>query len=236
MKEIDFLPDWYKSSTRWQGSYCVQYAVLGVIFAMMIAWNFIATGSASKAASELARGRPKQVEAGSVSREFAGLKSQLAGLRKRANVLREIDSKIDVSSVLAEISFLVGEKVVLSGVIFEAEKFSSQQPQKMQRVTSNRLSMIDGRYDVPLGNVRFKVVISGLAADGSNVAEFVCKLEDSPYFCQVCPVFSRERKLKRQSDSRAERQTAVRLINELGTEFEITSYLANYREEQVCFL
>jgi hypothetical protein len=65
--------------------------------------------------------------------------------------------------------------------------------------------------------------MSGITADSSNVGELICRLEDSPYFCRVIPSFSRtagQRKIARQVGG-----------NDKAVEFEIVSYLANYREE-----
>jgi hypothetical protein len=78
---------------------------------------------------------------------------------------------------------------------------------------------------VPLGGVKFKVVINGVAADASDVAELVCRLEDSPYFCLVYPSFSRNKKMTvTKRPAREDFQV---------TEFEIGCYLANYEESRV---
>jgi len=77
-----------------------------------------------------------------------------------------------------------------------------------------------GGKDVHLGNVRFKVVIKGIALNASDVAELICRLEDSPYFCQVVPSFSRNIKTKTGSGPDA-------MSNQVS-EFEISCYLSNY--------
>jgi len=66
-------------------------------------------------------------------------------------------------------------------------------------------------------------VISGVAADASNVAELLCRLEDSPYFQLVYPSFSRNRNIKTGTNLAGE--------NYQASEFEISCYLANYRQE-----
>ncbi|MFA5252385.1 MAG: hypothetical protein WC454_07360, partial [Phycisphaerae bacterium] len=78
MKEIDFLPKWYKNSRQRQISYRAQYAGLGCIFVAMIVWNFIATHSLSKAAAEFAQAEFKSASVKSVAREFAEIKSETA--------------------------------------------------------------------------------------------------------------------------------------------------------------
>jgi len=221
MREIDFLPNWYTSGRRRQISYRTQCVALGGVFVVMMAWNFVAGRSISKATAELAQETARQAEAESASREFAAVKSEVTRLQKKVKSIEEIDSKIDVASVLAEMSFLVGEKIVLNKVEFGAERFAGKQGGRPDSGSAVRVSRpkFGGKGAPFVGDVRFKVVIGGVAADAGDVAALICKLEDSPYFCQVYPSFSRNRKIK------------VRAGEDLQvSEFEISCYLANYRE------
>lgn len=248
MKEIDFLPEWYKSGKRRQVSYRTQYLALGGVFVVMMVWGFIATHSISKAKAQFAQMGTEQVEAESVSAKLAELKSELRQLQKKAESIEEIDSKIDVASVLAEISFLIDEKIVLKSVEFIAEKFVDAQDSKpsprggaVVRAVRAKLSK---KQELPLGDVRFKVVIDGVAADASDVAALICKLEDSPYFSQVVPSFSRNAEIEVESAPSLSSQTkpvekalktkeSIRGAGEKiqVSEFEINCYLANYREQ-----
>jgi len=223
MKEIDFLPEWYKSGRRRQVGYRTQYVVLGCVFVVMVVWNFIAAHSISKATAELNQEVVRQTEAQSMSQEFAGLKGEAADLQKKAERIKEIDSKIDVASVLAEMSFLIDEKIVLSKVEFDAETFADKQGKKPNRGSAVRVvgGSLAGK-ETPLGDVRFKVVVSGVASDASDVAKLVCNLEDSPYFCQIIPSFSRNKKMQIGAGS-AKQDFQV-------SEFEIACFLANYEE------
>ncbi|GAF86821.1 unnamed protein product, partial [marine sediment metagenome] len=185
--------------------------------------------SVSKATAAVAVEAARQAEAKSVSREFAKIKSQVAELQKKAKSIEEIDSKIRVGNVLAEMSFLIDEKIVLGKVEFKAEKFADKQLSKANVGSAVRVARarFGGKNAPLLGDVRFKVVINGVAADASDVAKLICKLEDSPYFCQVIPSFSRNKKIK-VGMSLAKEDLQV-------TEFEISCYLANYRQERVYF-
>jgi len=56
----------------------------------------------------------------------------------------------------------------------------------------------------------------------------ICKLEDSPYFCQVIPSFSKNKKIKAEgSASGKELQVS---------EFKISCYLANYLLQSAGFI
>jgi len=219
MKEIDLLPEWYKSGRRRQISYRSQYLALGCIFVAMMVWNFTTAGAISKAS---ARGRQhieRKSESESASQEFARLKNEVAVLQQKADVLEKVDSRIDIADVLAELSFLVGEKIVLSRAEIVAEMIKSEKHEARNVVRGAGYGTQDAGL---LGDVRFKVVIGGVAAEASEVAQLVCRLEESPYFCLVYPSFSRNRQIK---------TGLSKLQMSSVSEFEISCYLANYRQD-----
>ena len=244
MKEIDFLPEWYKSGQRRQVSYRTQYIALGGVLVVMVVWNFIATHSISKVRAQFAQMSTKQAEAEGLSVKLAGLKSELRGLQEKAESIEDIDSKIDVAGVLAEMSFLIDEKIVLSKVAFIAEKFEDRRQAEISpragTVVRAVRTKLGKKRELPLGDVRFRVVISGVAADASHVAALICRLEDSPYFCQVVPSFSRTAVINAAGNpsfrSRTKSLNTKGSVQETGgniqvSEFEISCYLANYREQ-----
>ena len=250
MKEIDFLPEWYKSGRRRQVSYRTQYIALGGVFAVMMVWSFITTHSISQARAQYAQMATEQAQAEKVSAKMAEFENEMRVSRKNAESIEEIDSRIDVASVLAELSYLIHERIVLKKVDFIAEKFVDEQevtsaPSAGAVVRVVRANL-DEKKNLPLGSVRFKVIIAGVAADASDVATLMCKLEDSPYFRQVVLSFSRgdieiaiESKSSFRTETDAEDGTvkSKNRVREAGVrskipvnEFEINCYLANYRE------
>lgn len=223
MKEIDFLPEWYKSGRQRQVNYRTQVIGLSGLLIIMIAWSFVAARSISKARAEVVQRKAMQAEAEAVSREFAGIKSEMAGLLEKVKSVGEMDSKIDVAGVLAEISFLVDDNIVLTQVELEAERFIDRRQAKTSQYTPGVVRVAGdyvGKDRLPLGDVRFRVVMRGIAANAGDIGELIGKLEESPYFCQVYPSFSRNREMK----GGTEKQFWV-------SEFEISCYLANYRQQ-----
>jgi Tfp pilus assembly protein PilN len=215
---------------------------------VMMVWSIIATRSISNAQAQIDQMTIKQAEAKKVSSVYAGLENEIRELRKNAESIEDIDSKIDVASVLAEMSFLIDERIVLQKLEFIAEKFVNEQETKnypgvgtVVRVVQNNMN---NKKKLPLGHVRFKVVIAGVASDTNDVAALMCKLEDSPYFCQVVLSYSRgEEKLGIGNVSSQRVGTGISkkikedrdLIRGAGVqgkihlnEFEINCYLANY--------
>jgi len=217
---------------------------------VMLVWGLTATLTISKARAQIAQMTTKQVQAQKVSAEFARLEDEIRALRKKAESIEKIDSRIDVAGVLAELSYLIDERVVLQKVEFTAEKFADERETKNSPVTSTVVRAVragsNDKKELPLGDVRFKVVLAGVAADASDVAALMCKLEDSPYFCRVELSFSRgDAKIiagnalsprkepvideEKEESKSAVSKTAVRSEIQVN-EFEINCYLANYRQ------
>ena len=226
MKEIDFLPEWYKTGRRRQISYRTQYVAIGGILVVMMVWNFATGHSLSDAKAELGRIVSERAAAASASQQFAEISSSVKLLREKAQILEDIDSRIDVGSVLAEMSFLIGDHIVLNKLDFRAEPFEDKQDGKKPigsgSVIRAAKSYPGSKKTLLLGDVKFKIVVNGVAADASDVADLVCKLEESPYFFLVYPSFSRNKKLT-VTKGPAAKPVEV-------TEFEIGCYLANFRE------
>lgn len=248
MKEIDFLPEWYRSGQRRQVSYRTQCIALSGVFVVMMVWSLAASHSISQAEAELAEMAVNQGQAENVSVELGGLESELNQLRQKVDSMEETDSKIDVASTLAELSYLVDERVVLSMVELIAEKIVQEQKAgsapNAKTVVRPVGAVAAGNKELPLGAVRFKVVIAGVAADASDVGVLMCKLEDSPYFGQVVLVFSRDIEIAARKapvldtgtgggEGAPKGKDAIREgdANLKASEFEVQCYLANYRQQ-----
>ncbi len=233
MKDIDFLPEWYKSGVRREVSYRTQYIALGGVFLVMTVWSLTTTHSIAKARAEFDDMSGLHTQAEEVSAELAGIENTLRSLQKKVKSTEQIDSKIDVASVLAEMSFLIEETIVLNKVEFVAEKFPDKQQDKTSAGTAAVVRAVrikvGKKQQLPLGQVRFKVVIAGVAADAGNVAALICKLEDSPYFFQVVLSFSRSAEVKAEGTAATSGGTPDAGANIAVSEFEIHCYLANYR-------
>jgi len=225
MKEIDFLPEWYRTGQRQRLSQRTQYIALGGIFLVMLSCNLISSRSISKANAELAEFKPQQNEAQRLIQQYTRISSQIEKLQNKAGVLEQTDSRIDVASVLAELSYLLEQTIALSKVEFTAENIENKrQVQNVGTVPVRARRGSRGKSGLLLGDVRFKITINGVAADGSDVAALICRLEDSPYFYKVIPSFSRNANV-RSAEGPEQQEMQV-------TEFEISCLLANYVESE----
>jgi Tfp pilus assembly protein PilN len=221
MKEIDLLPEWYKTSRKRYSRFYAQYAAVGLIFTIMAGWSIFAGGSVRKAEAELVQLELQKAAIENEVKEYSELSGQVEQLRQKAVLIQKVDSRIDLPSVLAEMSFLIDEKILINKLSLTAEKIDKIKGKKT--TSENRMIQFSqtGQESL-LGNVRFVVTMSGVAADASEVANLICRLEDSPYFCQVVPLYTEEKKTKDGNVF-----TGDQLHD---TEFAIGCYIDNYRE------
>lgn len=239
MKEIDFLPEWYKESRRQRLHVCRQYVVLTVAFIAMISYNVTSTHRISRASAELTRLEQKRTEAESAFQEFNAVTGDLNKVRAKADLIERIDSKINVAAVLAEMSHILGETVVLSRVEFIAEPLADDERGPGMGETGVRAA--DGRNGTSrktlVGSVRFRIVLSGVAVSPADVAALVRRLDDSSYFHRVDASFWRNGKVQvsgkgvpASPKSQTNAVSAGQPESLEVTEFEVVCYLANNKE------
>jgi hypothetical protein len=126
--------------------------------------------------------------------------------------------------------------VALSRIEFIPEPISPRQNTAPQSASAVRV-VRGGSKTVPLGDVRFKIVLAGVAANPADVGELVCQLDRSSYFQQAHFSFSRNSTIQITAEPTQEQTKDATTRAPAGsdetfqvTEFEITCYLANYEE------
>ena len=209
MREIDFLPDWYRHGRVEKRKYREFYVAIGLIVLVMVVWSIFANGrvavvKARNTTLQNARFIQTQGQA-----EYDAAQNKFGQMQTKQRMLDSVKSNMAVSNVLAEISHLLDSRVVLKKLEIKAEPIPSQTNAKNEiqiySADSDKSKMFDNK-------VRYKIVLSGLAADAAQVAEAINMLEMSDYFFQIIPGFSRNTLI-------GERQVC---------EFELTCYLSNY--------
>ena len=225
IKDIDLLPEWYKSGQRKQQSLRSRYMVVAGVVAITLVWNFLAARSLTTARARLDAEVLNSIHAQALLEHTGQLAERIEKLSKKTGLLDEIDSKVNIAGVLSELSFLVDGRIVLGDVSIEAKRFQSGND-KNASASGVRVAGSASRKDAgePLGDVRFAVTLRGVADQTSDVGKFVRKLEESEYFCDVSLAFSRSKNIKvAGAPGNDQRQVS---------EFEISCDLANYRIEQ----
>ena len=216
MNEIDFIPEWYKADRKKIVSYRRQYAVIIFILVVMVVWSFNAGHSVSKANAKIVQMRTVLNASADLAVEHDRYKTEADRLQNKAQILEQLDHKTNFAAIFAELSFLIDDYIVLSKLDIFPEQYQGESGNGGSTVTIGASGK--NEYD-PLSekNIRFKVVIAGIAADAANVAVLISKLEESEYFCNIVPGFSKNKEIKEY----------------MVTDFQITCFVANYvRDDQ----
>jgi hypothetical protein len=217
MKEIDFLPKWYRDKRRRQTRYRIQYLGLACLVTAMTAWTVATVHSISRARAALSDAGVPAAQA-PATQEYQSMKAEFARLHTDASMLVKVDPHVKTSGLLAEFSYLAGDNIKLSRLTITAEKLARKE--ESQQLPSNTIravrdAMVDksGPY---IGDIRYKVVVVGIAADATCVAQLIGRLEKSPWFAGVTPSYCKSGAIGEHPVS----------------EFEITCYVNNYSESR----
>ena len=235
MKELDFLPDWYKAGRRRHSQVRKQYLALVAVFLLMMTFNLTATHRASRVAADVMHFEDQRMRAEAVVYEFNRLTKELNQLKTRADLVQRIDTGIDIAAVLAEISHVVGDPIVLSKVELVAEPWSPPGGNGKGRGTAVRVAgkATDASAQIALDKARLRIVLAGVAARAADVPDLVYRLEQSSYFQQIRLLSYGKTALQMDSEpagpspGKAPRATIAPAPD--VTAFEITCYLANFR-------
>jgi hypothetical protein len=216
-----------------------QYVVLTAVFLTMLTYNLTSEHRIAKTSAQIMQLEGQRARAEDVTSQFNQISQTLAAHKAKAEVVGEIDSRINVAAVLAEISHVVGDRVILSRVDFVSEPVAQTEEEGSNSGSAVRAAGKSnkkaGRF--PLGDTRFRIVLAGVAVRSGDVAALVCDLDESRYFQKVDMSFSRPGQIDispKTADQATGRQVnlaeAKTKTTFQVTTFEIVCYLANYEE------
>jgi len=213
MKELDFLPQWYRadrSRRQRRRRYCVLF---GVIAGLVCFWSFIAGQTVGGLKAQTQEMAATLEQGQQVIQTAMEMDEQIARLSRQAEMLASLTPRTTVSAALGELSALACENVVFSRVTLTLEPIAEAvKPAAESGVV--RLSAARTDTDSPLPAVpqRMRITLTGIAAGGAEVARLIERLEGSAYFENVAPSFSRAKKIN----------------DRVATEFEMTCTIADY--------
>lgn len=212
MKDIDFLPSSYTNSRNMSRTWKRQYSFVVVLVIIVASWLFVTGVNVRRAKAQTEQLSVNNYSLSKASQQYSSLSNSLNRLNKQAQLLSKISSRISFCDLMAEISYVAGDDIVLSSLDVEAEKFGEKKTNSSTvRVVSSKKKKEKVITDEPF---RYRVVFHGLARDAAGVAEFIRGLEQSDYFMQVVPGYSRNK-----------------TVDEFRfSEFELTCIIANYEE------
>ena len=218
MKEIDFIPQWYKAGRERKQRYIRQYALMAVLFTLMVAWGFIMNGHVARASAEVDQIRTAFEKGRLRSEQAAHLDNQIAEMKEKTTLLDKIASRTKTTAILGELSYLISENVILSKLSLQKELI--QNTQKADMGVSVAIVHVAGSSKddqdevIPAAPSHCKVVLTGIAASPADAASLIARLEQADYFDRVFLVYSKPKKVKDRD----------------VTEFEIRCFVADYQE------
>ena len=92
MKEIDFLPKWYKTGKRRRVNYRRQYIVIAGVFVTLIAWSFSASLSISVVQAQVNMMQKSLDNNQQIAHRYSILQGSLEKLKKKKDVLKRLDT------------------------------------------------------------------------------------------------------------------------------------------------
>ena len=109
-----------------------QYVALTVVFLAMLSYNLTSEHRIATANARVSRVAEEQVQAEVVMAEFKQISQTLSQQKARAEVVQRADSRIDADAVLAEISHVINDHVILNRLEFISEPVEPADKKKSQ--------------------------------------------------------------------------------------------------------
>jgi hypothetical protein len=212
MKDIDFIPDWYRTGRLRKVSYRRQYTMILCLFGVLVGWSFVSGLSVSRGRAEVNRREQTYQADESISARFEGLKKELAVLMDTKRILNQVDPRADFGAALAELSQVAGQRIILRSLEVQPEKYVPEKQEDKPSMMTLGSDNSESKSILPGADLRYRFKLTGIAADAADVPALISALETSSYFCQILPGFSKTIQIKDYS----------------VTEFEVSCYLANY--------
>lgn len=218
MREIDFIPEWYRAGRERKRRYVRQYALMATMFVLMVGWAFVINGHVSHVKAEVEEIQTAFEKSRMRSEQTVGFQARISEMQEKKTMLDKIESRTEITAILGELSYLLGDNVILSRLSLQNELIQNTAkkgtPASVAAVYVTGSKKDDSDGVVPAAPSHCKVVLSGIAARPADAARLIARLEESAYFDAVSPVFSKAKKVKGQD----------------VTEFEIRCFVADYRQ------
>ena len=215
MREIDFIPEWYRTDRVRKRKYVRQYTLIGSLFLLMMVWSFIVGGHVDRVAAEVQQLQTDLEKTVNRAEQVAVLQDEITGMKEKMALLDRIKPRTQLTAILGEIAYLMRENIILSKLFIKNEpiKGSNENTTASRVVVQVEKTKKDQDAVAPPSPCRLKIVLAGIAAQQSDAASLIAQLEETPYFEQVALVFSKPKTINQQD----------------VTEFEIQCTVADYR-------
>ncbi|MEN8126308.1 MAG: PilN domain-containing protein [Planctomycetota bacterium] len=215
MKEIDFIPEWYKADRIRKRRYTRQCTLIAVLFAMMMTWSFVMGHHVKYVNAEVEGIQSTLLKGQARVQQTLSLQNEIAVMKQKTTLLDKIVSRTEVTSILGELSYLIQENIILSNLSLTNEPIEDFE--RESRVSGVLVQVGGSKKEqnpvIPNAPSRLKVTMTGIAASPADAAALIARLEQAEYFQEVSLVYSKPEKIKDKD----------------VTEFEIRCFVADYQ-------
>ncbi len=220
MRDVDFLPEWYRDNTQRKLSVRRQYIALSIIFLIMIFSNAVASRKISRANADLTRSDTERGHAERFMVEFGRLNSRVSETRAAVMSANRLNLELDVADVLAELSTVVSGEIVLRSV-----ELLGRNPAEQALAGETAPLPFDSDEAGELSVDRFAVRLIGFAQHADHVSALIAELEDSATFHDVNLVYSKASTEALASESAPSAQVSEQTSQKLF-KFEVSCTIA----------
>lgn len=211
MKDIDFIPEWYKATRKRRKRYHRQYVILATMLALMMGWSFVVGRQVKTVKADVSQIQNVIDRSRKMIDEGSKLEAEIALLKQQTGIMEIAEPRTDISTVVAELSALVGDNIILSRLLLKDETIKELKESAVATAIV-KIGAAAEKKDGFLIQTRRRVTLTGIAAAPADAARLISQLEQSEYFCQETLVYSRPKTVKKHD----------------VTEFEICCYVADY--------
>ncbi len=197
MTEIDFIPQWYKADRKRQQWYQRQYLMLILAAGLLCLWCLAAGHSAARASAAVNAAQADFEKGIRTYKQFRQLEDRCAQLKVKSQLLHTITPHSRYSAALAELACCIGPDVVVSNLVLQRQPLEKGVAELNGKTkVSVQVKPADRNAPLPLAGVGVtQVDLSGIALSGKEVAGLIEALEQSAYFGNVAPVFSKNKQI-----------------------------------------
>jgi hypothetical protein len=191
--ELDFIPTWYHENRRRRNWYVRRYLAIAVITGLWILANLFSGSVLSKAYADLQGLRQTYEKGLQTIFQARRLQEEISVLSRQSRAVSQLRPRTAATPVLAELSRCIGERAVLTELSLSQVPLESVWGASAKTGTSVQVKLTGSPKTDWLkeSDTVTRIRLAGFALNGAEVAALISRLEESEYFTQVVPIYSK---------------------------------------------
>lgn len=184
MREMEFVPDWYPRLRLRQRRIFLQAWMTIVVICGLGLWMFLASGNVRLEEQSLVGIRNELAKTASDLKKLDDLLDLQKQLRHKKEIIASLGLHVETTRLLDSLNTAMPAEMSLLDLSLEVEE-------RIKPVSN--LVKAAGQKKDDLIERRLKVKMLGVAPTDVDVADFLARLSNVPFFEQVTPTYARDR-------------------------------------------